>query len=74
MPGKKKNFFPRFVIPFFTLVVFLAPVAKVHAHGVYVFARVEGDRITKLPCFPFRAADFFLTAFQNFIYICKNKN
>ena len=45
MPREKKSFSSLFVILFFTLVVFLTLVPKVHAHGVYVFARVEGDRI-----------------------------
>ena len=45
MPDKKMGFpAPRRIL-LFTLVVFLYSVATVHAHGVYIFACVDGDRI-----------------------------
>ena len=45
MPGEKKSCFSPYGIPVFALVLVLTLVAKAHAHGVYVFARVEGDQI-----------------------------
>ena len=48
MPNKQKTLFLHIIhcrILSVSLVLFLSSVTVVHAHKVYVFARVEGDRI-----------------------------
>ena len=45
MPGKKRGFPELGRIPVIILVLFFTSLDTVHAHGVYVFARVDGDRI-----------------------------
>ena len=45
MRDKKRRFPDPQSILFLMMVVFLCSGATAHAHGVYVFARVQGDRI-----------------------------
>ena len=45
MPGKKRDFSKLSSISAIILILFFTSLATVHAHGVHVFARVDGDRI-----------------------------
>lgn len=45
MPGRTRGFFELSRIPAIILILFFASLETVYAHGVHVFASVDGDRI-----------------------------